>query len=354
MSTLQTSALNTGRKIRVLVVDDSAVIRRLVCHALESDPEIEVAGLASNGIAALISIPKVSPDVITLDIDMPEMDGLEFLRRMRPRYPGIRVVMFSALAERGASATVEALACGADDYVTKTPHAGGSDAVLQDLKNQLVPKIHQLFRKDSGAGPTAFAPPHIGGIRPEVALIGVSTGGPATLAKLFSTLPGSFPVPILIVQHMPAIFTRLLAERLDRQTPLTVREGTDGDPVEPGCVYVAPGDYHMKLVRRGNTVVLKLDQSEALNSCRPAVDALFISAAEVYGGRTLAAILTGMGEDGLRGATLLKARGAKVIVQDEGSSVVWGMPRAVSLAGLADEIVPLSEMADALTRLCTC
>jgi two-component system chemotaxis response regulator CheB len=343
-----------GRKIRVLVVDDSPVIRRLVRHALEADPNVEVVGASPNGNAALVSIPQLNPDVVTLDIEMPEMDGLEFLRRMRPRYPGIRVVMLSALTERGASATLEALACGADDYVTKVSNVGGPDTSVQDLTNRLLPKIRQFFRWGADGAPVSATPKPFPAVsHPEVALIGVSTGGPAALAKLFSTLPRNFRVPILIVQHMPAIFTRLLAERLDSQTHLTVREGAHGDPVKPGCAYVAPGDYHMKLARQGREVVLTLDQSMALNSCRPAVDALFISAAEVYGGRVLATVLTGMGEDGLRGAASLKAQGARVIVQDEASSVVWGMPRAVSLAGLADETVPLNEMAAALARLCT-
>jgi len=358
MPALQTHALKAGQKIRVLVVDDSVVIRRLVCHALEQDPDVEVVGVASNGSIALNRIPQLSPDVITLDIEMPEMDGLEFLRHLRPQYPGIRVVMFSTLTERGASATLEALARGADDYVTKASNAGSLDVSLHSLTEQLLPKIHQFFAKSVAAAPVnkltpADPPARTAKSRPEVVLLGVSTGGPSALAEMFPRLPEQFPLPILIVQHMPPLFTRLLAERLDSQTKLTVREGAEGDPVEPGRVYVAPGDYHMKLARSPRGVQLRLDRSEPLNSCRPAADALFMSAAEVYGGNAVVAVLTGMGEDGLRGARMLKAQGAPVIVQDEASSVVWGMPGAIAHAGLADEIVPLEQMVAALTRLST-
>jgi two-component system chemotaxis response regulator CheB len=271
--------------------------------------------------------------------------------------------MFSTLTERGAAATLDALARGADDYVTKASHAGSLDVSLHNLKDQLLPKIHQFFKRPAG-GPVAVAarpagaakPPALARAaegRPEVVLIGISTGGPAALARLIPQLPDGFPLPVLIVQHMPPLFTRLLAERLDALTKLTVREGAQGDPVEPGRVYVAPGDHHMRVARCSKGIFLTLDQSEPLNSCRPAADALFMSAAEVYGGKALVAVLTGMGEDGLRGARLLKAQGSGVIVQDEASSVVWGMPGAIATAGLADETVPLDRMAEAMTRRCT-
>jgi two-component system chemotaxis response regulator CheB len=343
-----------------MVVDDSVVIRRLVCHALEQDPDLEIVAVAGNGSIALSRIPQVNPDVITLDIEMPEMDGLEFLRRMRPLYPGIRVVMFSTLTERGAVATLEALARGADDYVTKASNAGSLDVSLVNLKQQLLPKIHQFFSKktepEKRSGASAAANPQpapaaqAGMARPEILLVGISTGGPSALAQVIPQLPADFPLPVLIVQHMPPLFTRLLAERLDARTKLVVREAAEGDCVEPGRVYIAPGDYHMKVARGRAGVQILLDQTPPLNSCRPAADALFMSAAEVYGGKALAAVLTGMGEDGLRGAKLLREQGAGVIVQDEASSVVWGMPGAIARAGLADEIVPLENMAEALRR----
>ncbi len=358
MAALKTRALQPGQRIRVLVVDDSVVIRRLVCHALEQDPLIEVVGVAANGSVALSRVPQWNPDVITLDIEMPEMDGLEFLRRMRPQYPNIRIVMFSTLTERGATATFEALALGADDYVTKASNAGSLDVSLANLKRELLPKIHQFFAPPAAA-PVRAPQPTLVTCRPaamrsraraHAVVLGISTGGPAALAKLVPQLPENLPVPVLIVQHMPPLFTRLLAERLNSGTKLQVKEAERGDPVEAGRVYIAPGDHHMRVVRGRSGVEISLDQSEPLNSCRPAVDALFASAAEVYGGSVVAAVLTGMGQDGLRGIELLKAQGASVVVQDEASSVVWGMPGAVASADLADEILPLDAIAAALVR----
>lgn len=364
---LSTRILNPGEKIRVMVVDDSVVIRRLVVHALESDPRIEVVGVASNGAIALTRIPHFSPDVITLDIEMPEMDGLEMLRQLRPQYPGIRVVMFSTLTERGASATLEALARGADDYVTKASNAGSLDVSLATLKTHLLPKIHQFFAAPEGGAATAARPqlvrrPELEGSagpartgpmkasKPEVVAIGISTGGPSALALVMPDIPGDFPLPIMIVQHMPPLFTRLLAERLDANCRLQVREAEQGDLLEPGKVYIAPGDYHMKLARRAAGVEVVLDQSPPENSCRPAVDVLFRSVREVYGGAVIGAVLTGMGQDGKRGCEVLKAAGAHILAQDEPSSVVWGMPGAVVGAGLADQVVPLNEIAPVICR----
>jgi two-component system chemotaxis response regulator CheB len=357
-------SLKPGQKIRVLVVDDSVVIRRLVCHALEEDPLIEVVGVASNGSIALNRIPQLNPDVLTLDIEMPEMDGLEMLRHLRPNHPDTRVVMFSTLTERGAEATLEALSLGADDYVTKASNAGALDVSLANLRSQLIPKIHQFFIPQptpltvSGGSASAAAALSTGprsvpaacGKRPEILVIGISTGGPSALATVIPQLPADFPLPVLIVQHMPPLFTRLLAERLNGASSLEVQEGKAGDPVEPGHVYIAPGDFHMKVVSGKNGRELALDQSEAMNSCRPAVDALFLSAAEQYGGAVLGAVLTGMGHDGLRGAQILKGQGAYMLAQDEASSVVWGMPGALVKAGLANEVVPLEQIAATLVR----
>lgn len=358
MPALSPQVLQPGQRIRVLVVDDSVVIRRLICHALEQDPLIEVVGVAANGSIALSRIPQLNPDVLTLDIEMPEMDGLALLRELRPRYPNLRVVMFSTLTERGAAATLEALALGADDYVTKASNAGSLDVSLGNLKTDLLPKIHQFFAAPAralgaAAGPRLVAPTAAPARRAEILAIGISTGGPSALASVIPQLPADLKAPVVIVQHMPPLFTRLLAERLDASTPLDVREGAHGDPVVPGRVYIAPGDYHMRLVRGPSGVELALDQGPALNSCRPAADALFTSVAELYGAAAAAAILTGMGQDGAQGATLLKARGAHIIAQDEATSVVWGMPGAVVSAGLADEVLPLSAIAGALARRAT-
>jgi two-component system, chemotaxis family, protein-glutamate methylesterase/glutaminase len=345
-------------KIRVLVVDDSVVIRRLVTQALSENPGIEVVGAAANGVIALQRIPQANPDVVTLDIEMPEMDGLETLRRIRKTYPDLRVIMFSTLTQRGATATIDALMLGADDYVTKASNVGMLGESLTALRNELVPRINQFFlrkdatrpaleaprpRTDASAGPVpvpAFRPHMV----PKVLAIGVSTGGPTALATIVPKFPEGFRLPILIVQHMPPLFTRLLAERLQKQTPLKVVEAQEGEVVKPGAIYVAPGDYHMRVRRQGDQVVITLDQAPPENSCRPAVDVMFRSVHEVYGGNVLSVVLTGMGQDGLRGVELLKASGARVIIQDEASSVVWGMPGAVARANLADAIVSIDDI----------
>ncbi|HUB79364.1 MAG TPA: chemotaxis response regulator protein-glutamate methylesterase [Bryobacteraceae bacterium] len=347
--------IRPGQKIRVLVVDDSVVIRRLVCLALEEDPGLEVVGAAANGRIALNRIPQVNPDVITLDIEMPEMDGLEMLRELRRQDRATPVVMFSTMTERGAAATFEALSLGADDYVTKASNAGSLDVSLANLRHELIPKIRQFFEMarppEVRPQPPARAVATIA-TSPErrAVAIGVSTGGPAALAKIIPQFPAGFPLPVFIVQHMPPLFTQLLAERLDSLTPLSVGEGADGEAPAPGHIYVAPGDWHMRLTKSVQGPAIALDQGPPLNSCRPAVDALFSSLAEVYGSAVVAAVLTGMGHDGTSGARQLSARGACILAQDEATSVVWGMPGAVAGAGLAAEILPLDDVVPAILR----
>jgi two-component system chemotaxis response regulator CheB len=347
--------LQPGQKIRVLVVDDSVVIRQLVCHALAEDPEIEVVGVAANGRIALTRIPQLNPDIITLDIEMPELDGLGMLKELRRRDRVIPVVMFSTLTERGASATFEALSLGADDYVTKASNAGSLDVSLANLRHELVPKIRQFFDFVQ-TQPLRQAPSHLTVVpasshSQRLAVgIGVSTGGPAALAKVVPQFPAAFPVPIFLVQHMPPLFTRLLAERLDTLTPLEVREGVDGEIAQAGRIYVAPGDRHMRVVNSGLGPTIALDQGPPLNSCRPAVDALFNSLADVYGAGVVAAVLTGMGHDGMTGAERLAARGAYILAQDEDTSVVWGMPGSVVSAGVVNQILPLDSVVPAILR----
>jgi two-component system, chemotaxis family, protein-glutamate methylesterase/glutaminase len=350
-------SLLPGERIRVMVVDDSVVIRRLVTQALEQDPMIEVVGTASNGSIGLQRIPQFNPDVITLDIEMPEMNGLEMLRRVRSEYPQLRVIMFSTLTERGAAVTLEALTLGADDYVTKVSNEGSLDRSMARLRDEMIPKIKQFFhvatRSAAVAAPACLSAVSVAGakptvqglkLRPKVVVIGVSTGGPSALAAILPLFPASFPLPILLVQHMPPLFTRLLAERLNATCQLKVEEASEDEPVEPGRILIAPGDFHMKVAFTRGVIRVCLDQSPRQNSCRPAVDALFASVAESYGGAVLAVVLTGMGQDGLHGVKLLKGQGARVLVQDEASSVVWGMPGAVSNAGLADRVLPLDEV----------
>ena len=344
-----------GGKIRVLVVDDSVVIRRLVAQALTEDPAFEVVGAAANGAIALSKIPQVNPDAVTLDIEMPEMDGLEALRRIRKLYPTLCVIMFSTLTLRAATHTLDALALGANDYVTKAANVGSLNKSMASLRSQLIPKINQFFELEVQSAPLASAKPQAerAGIRPRslpwrkrgIVAIGVSTGGPNALAEIFPSLPSHFPCPILIVQHMPPMFTRILAERLSAQSKIPVEEAGEGTVLESGKALIAPGGYHMRLKRTGDRVVAKLDQSPPVNSCRPAVDVLFSSVAEIYGSRALGVILTGMGQDGLEGAKQLKAQGACILAQDKATSVVWGMPGFVVEAGLADAMTGLDRIA---------
>lgn len=366
MAALNKRMLQPGERIRVLVVDDSVVIRRLVTHALEQDPALEVVGVASNGSIAMQRIPQFNPDILTLDIEMPEMDGLETLRHLRRDYPDTRVIMFSTLTERGASVTLEALSLGADDYVTKASNEGSLDRSLVRLREDLIPKIKQFFRMPDSARadttpihcgiPAAPAsrlsvpPIHLVPVRPRIVVIGSSTGGPTALAAVLPLFPADFPLPILVVQHMPPLFTRLLSERLATHCKMSLGEATQGERVVAGRILIAPGDFHMKVVKSGGEVHVLLDQSPQQNFCRPAVDALFCSVAEVYGGAVIAAVLTGMGQDGLRGSEILKAQGAIILAQDQESSVVWGMPGSVTNAGLADRVLPLSQCANEILR----
>lgn len=363
MNVLYKQSIPKGSRIRVLVVDDSVVIRRLVTLALEEESSIEIVGTASNGAVALTKISQLRPDLITLDIEMAEMDGLQMLREMRKTYgyKDVRVIMFSTLTERGAAATFEALSNGADDYVGKASNEGSLDKSMLSLRQELIPKIKQFFELQ---GEVSTPQVHIAPALPQVSakssaktnaqvvVLGVSTGGPSALSQIIPQFPADFPLPILIVQHMPPVFTRLLAERLQSKSALSIQEAAEGMTVRPGKVLIAPGDYHMRLAREGHEVKVKLDRGELENSCRPAVDVLFRSAAQLYGATVVATMLTGMGSDGLKGTKLLKQEGAYVIAQDEQSSVVWGMPGAVVNAGLANAVLPLSEVVPALLARC--
>jgi two-component system chemotaxis response regulator CheB len=367
--------------IRVLVVDDSSLIRRLVTSALEADPELQVAGTACNGLEALTKVKELNPDVVTLDIEMPELDGLGALQRIRVDNPRLPIIMFSTLTERGARQTLEALALGASDYVTKPSNTGSVGESIERVRQEVVPRIKALAgaRRIVGLGAAQSEPrtkPLIGSVggavaahapattlprpaprpakvTPELLVIGCSTGGPDALTRVLSELPGDLPVPVLAVQHMPPVFTTMFAQRLDNASPLSVREAVDGDVAVAGQVLLAPGDFHMRLVPSATGVKVRLDQGPQLNFCRPAVDALFVSAAEVYGDKVLALVLTGMGHDGLVGCQELEKAGSFSVVQDEATSVVWGMPGAVATAGLAHEVLPLesigSYVAQALT-----
>jgi two-component system chemotaxis response regulator CheB len=346
-------------KYRVLIVDDSAVMRRLVRQALESDPDIEVAGVAANGRIALAMVEQYTLDAITLDIEMPEMDGLQTLGELRRRGVRTPVIMFSTLTERGALATLDALAAGADDYVAKPSNVGSSQDSIARIRTEVIPRIKALCWRSTGQPSAASQLPDgaAGTIRPaateqrvDLVAIGTSTGGPNALADVIPLLPRNFPVPVVIVQHMPPTFTHFLAKRLCAVSSLDVQEGVSGALIKPGQVWLAPGDYHMNLRRDDSSVRLSVFQAQPENSCRPSVDVLFRSVAEVFGANVLAVVMTGMGQDGLRGCELIKQARGQVIVQDEASSVVWGMPGYVAKAGLADRILPLAEIADEIIR----
>lgn len=356
------------RKIRVLIVDDSVVVRRLLSEVLGADPALEVAGTAATGRIALAKIAQVRPDVVTLDMEMPDLDGLQTLAAIRQSYPLLPVIIFSTQTERGAASALEALALGAADCIPKPADAGSAAAAGQRIREQLIPRI-KLFGAGPAHGPTA-APRRASecrcragqtpagaagrpGPRIDVVAIGVSTGGPNALAEILPAWPADFAVPVVIVQHMPPVFTRLLAERLAARSALPVAEGVSGRRLEPGHVWLAPGGYHMAVVRDALGGKLHVHEGPPENSCRPAVDVLFRSVAAVYGARTLAVVLTGMGQDGLRGCEAVRAAGGQILVQDEASSVVWGMPGFVARAGLAERVVPLSRLGqEILGRVC--
>jgi two-component system, chemotaxis family, protein-glutamate methylesterase/glutaminase len=341
------------RPVRILIVDDSAVIRKVLSSMLASDPEIVVAGTAGNGTQALARIPDAKPDLVTLDIEMPGMDGLETLVEIRKLYPKLPVIMFSTLTERGATATLDALARGASDYVTKPSHTGGSDTSRERVQEELIRKIKSLCAVRSPQPRPAPAAPRVSGraqARIDIVAIGSSTGGPNALTALIPQLPADFPVPIVIVQHMPPLFTRLLAERLNALGHLQVREGKEGEQLQRGQVWIAPGDQHMTVMRKGMEFVLGINHDAQENSCRPAVDVLFRSVAHVYGVNVLAVVLTGMGADGTRGSAVIREAGGEVVVQDEATSVVWGMPGSIVAASLADGIFPLGSIAPEVVR----
>jgi len=354
-------------KIRVLIVDDAVVLRRLVADELAADPALEVVGTAANGKIALAKVPQVEPDVVILDVEMPELDGLATLRALRVTHPHLPVIMFSALTERGAEATLDALALGAAAYFPKPASADGREASLRVLRDGLIPEIKAICGRTRNSGSGARPAPHliVGNRDPgldvrrrparplarvDAVVIASSTGGPNALADVFSGLPAELPIPIAIVQHMPPVFTRLLADRLSARAPVPVAEGATDTPFRPGRAWIAPGDFHLTITGPAPRARLRVHQEPPENACRPSADVLFRSAAQVFGPHLLAVVLTGMGQDGLRGCEAVVAAGGRVIVQDEATSVVWGMPGFVARAGLAEKVLPLAQVAEELVR----
>ena len=368
--------------LRILAADDSAVMRSILwklflMHAEDRTselPRMELCGIARDGIECLELMRQLSPDVLVLDLEMPRMNGLDVLDRLRFENPELPVIMCSAYTEHGARSTLEALGRGASDYVTKPFEQRDFAAAMQSLSQQLLPRIAALAKDAGGSGEKADRDVSQelqkakasdsavkGSALIEIIVIGLSTGGPSALEQLLPKLPKDFPVPVLIVQHMPKLFTGALAERLDKCCALRVEQAYDNAAIRPGTVWLAPGDAHMEVAPRramaaegdrgeGSSSRVRLHQQEPLNHCRPSVDYLFFSAARMYGAGTLALVMTGMGADGLNGARAVHDGGGVVLAQDEATSAVWGMPGRISEAGIASGTLPLWGIASALKQ----
>jgi two-component system chemotaxis response regulator CheB len=360
--------------MRAVVVDDSVVFRRVVSEALERIPGVQVAGTASNGRQAVQRVLELAPDLVTLDIEMPELDGLQVLEALRDARSDASVIVLSGLTARASSLTVKALERGAFDFITK-PAADSIEQSKELVLEALRPRVNALVRRREIQAllrrPVAPAPaprpravdlkppaaspvvePAVRGVpgrKPELVLIGVSTGGPNALAQLLPGIPMDIGVPILIVQHMPPVFTASLAESLAPKCRIRVREAKAGEAPEANTAYIAPGGRQMRIAKGEGGAVLQVTDDPPENNCRPAVDYLFRSVANHFPGRAMAVILTGMGSDGMLGLRLLKRHGCHVVAQDEASCVVYGMPRAAVEAGVVDAVLPLDQIAARIT-----
>ena len=350
----------------MLIVDDSAPIRILLHEALSSDPAVTVVGTAANGELALLAVRTQRPDVIILDLEMPVMDGMEFLTQVRHVAPRLPVIVFSSFSSHGAEVTLKALWAGASDYVTK-PRTAGVEQAREAVAAALLPRIRAIAgrERERASRARAKAAPAAPAARREAervtprprsraraVFVAASTGGPRALAELLRGLPADLPVPVVIVQHMPAMFTGYLAHGLASQCALKVSEAWPGARLEPGQVWIAPGDRHLTVRLSARGLEAQLQQGAHENGCRPSADPLFRSAAETFGHTALAVVLTGMGQDGLLGARALHDASATVIVQDEASSVIWGMPGSIARAGLADGVLPLDAIAAEIVARC--
>ena len=367
-----------GGPIRIMLVDDSAVIRGMLHRWLSADPDFQIVGSYSNGLQAVQHVKSCGAEIVILDIEMPEMDGLTALPQIVRQVPGIQVLMASTLTRRNADISIRALSMGAVDYLPKPESARGGTATA-DFQRELLQKVKAIGvakRKgqesqsqtpqrpaaNAGAAQTRhlLAAPRMGSKeivlrkastrRPDILAIGSSTGGPQALFALLGGLKGSIQTPIIITQHMPPTFTAILAEHIQNSTGFPTREAANGDTLQNGQILVAPGNYHMTIVRKGVNTTVQLDQNPQVNYCRPAVDPMFESIAAIYGPAALAVVLTGMGHDGREGARKLVDSGGTVFAQDEKTSVVWGMPGAVAEAGLCSAVLPLPELAPTILR----
>jgi len=352
-------ALTGAQPISVMVVDDSAIVRGLITRTLNADPRIEVVASCSNGEMAVVQAGKRALDVIILDIEMPVMDGLTALPKLQRVNPGARIVMASTLTQRNAAISLRAMALGAADYIAKptTDRLNANETFHRDLIQKVI-ALGQTKRPmrapDASSRPPVPSPVITrGGMmrQPRIIAIGSSTGGPQALLTLLGSLSPSVTCPIVIAQHMPATFTTVLAQHIERASGRPCTEAANGMEIKPGRIYLAPGDYHFEIVRAGAGFAAKLSQTPAQNFCRPSVDPLFHSVAQLFGAESCAVMLTGMGADGCGGAKAIAATGAPVIAQDEATSVVWGMPGAVAQAGICSAILPLPKIAGHLVSL---
>ncbi|MER2607076.1 MAG: chemotaxis response regulator protein-glutamate methylesterase [Siculibacillus sp.] len=382
---LERSQTTVTDPIRVMVVDDSVVVRGLIGRWLDEDPAIAVVASHRNGKLAVDDVTRSNPDVVVLDVEMPEMDGLTALPLLLQKKPNLVVVMASTLTRRNAEVSLKCLSLGAADYIPK-PESNSGVTTSADFRNEVIQKIKTLGQRvllragrqmparaftasPSTPAPTPAAParptamPTMRGtpapslrpwssLQPKVLLIGSSTGGPQALTRLFAEIgPAIVNVPVLVTQHMPATFTAILAEHITKAAGRRAAEGVNGEPLMPGRIYVAPGGKHMVIGKQGMDTCVLLNDLPPVNFCKPAVDPLFDSAVPIFGASILACVLTGMGHDGAAGSTRIANAGGSVIAQDEESSVVWGMPGAVAQAGAAAEILPLNQIGAKISRI---
>jgi two-component system chemotaxis response regulator CheB len=365
-ATDQRSRLRSADLVRVMIVDDSVVVRGLLARWLEVDGDVRVVSSVADGAQAVAQLVDCKAEVIILDVDMPVMDGLEALPKLLAANPGVKIVMSSTLTRRNAQISFKALSLGASDCIAK-PNSTRGVVASEEYRREIVERVEALgaaargFKSglrqntiDVSAAPATaklLRSPAVELVAPQVIAIGCSTGGPQALVQLLGKIGPGLTVPVFITQHMPETFTAILAEHLAKVSLCAAKEAQNGDSPEPGAIYIAPGGHHVLAQRRGGRIVLELDGGAPENFCRPAVDPMFRSVAAAYGSAAIAIVLTGMGRDGCEGARAIAAAGGKIIVQDQATSVVWGMPGAVAEAGLATAVLPIEEIGPTLIGL---
>lgn len=358
---------SSANVFRVLVVDDSAVIRGVITRTIESQNDLKVVGFAGNGEAALSALKRYPADVVILDIEMPVMDGLTSIPLLKAIDPAVQIIMASTLTQKNAEVSLKAMSLGATDYIPKPSSDQMVGVSAESFGLELIEKVRALagiarrkgVRLPLGAARAAKpAPPErkivlrsMPTAKPDVIAVGSSTGGPQALYDVIKVIGRDIPQPVVITQHMPPSFTKILAEHIARQCNVPCKEGDDADTLRPGHYYLAPGDFHMQFVKKPGGIGIKLNKNPPENFCRPAVDPMLRSLAEIYGKKVLAVILTGMGQDGLRGCEAVVAAGGAVYAQDEATSVVWGMPGAVAMAGVCSSVIPVNDIGKAVRHM---